>query len=95
MTERIKRTLAVCRDRLLRDGSCATSFGVVSAGHPLLAAGQALDAVLQQAEREDWNAEASRLAAHRAMGALEVVATRFEQFREHEAYQALLEIAYS
>lgn len=97
MTDQSLRVLEHARDRLRRDGVAASQFLVVGLGTRMLAAATAIDEVLER-----WRGVASggerdglRLAAHRALGALEVVSTRMQVMREGEAYSVLVGVAYS
>jgi hypothetical protein len=92
MTERSVLVLERTRDALLSAGADAIRF--VSLGVQLLAAGHALDAVIVECRAQPFGTPSLRLAAHRAMGALEVLFTRMDEFRNPEAYQVLLDIAY-
>ena len=94
MTERSAVVLEIARNELLRSGEEAAGFAVMSAGFPLLRAGRALDAVLDLHRQRPEDRSALRVAAHRAIGALETAFTRLQQVRHPEAYQVLLDIAY-
>ena len=92
MTERSILVLERTRDELQRHGASAVRF--IPFGHQLLAAAGAVDAVIAECRAQPFATPNLRLAAHRAMGALEVLFTRGEELRHPEAYQVLLDIAY-
>lgn len=95
MTERAMVILELARNELLRSGEDAANFAVLSVGFPLLRAGQALDAVLTAHRTCPQDRDALRRSAHTALGALEVAFTYTKRLRHGEAYQVLLDIAYS
>ncbi|HRN51885.1 MAG TPA: hypothetical protein PK788_00145 [Gemmatimonadaceae bacterium] len=95
MTERSTVILELARNELLGSGEDAASHAVLSVGFPLLRAGRALDEVLAVHRATPDDRAALQRAAHRAIGALEAAYGRLQRVRHVEAYQVLLNIAYS
>lgn len=92
MTERTVLVLERTRDELRSAGESAVRF--IPFGNQLLAAAVAVDAVIAECRAQPFATNELRLAAHHAMGALEVLFTRGTELRHPEAYQVLLDIAY-
>lgn len=92
MTEHSVAVLERTRDELRMHGESAIRF--IPFGHQLLAAAAALDEVLAECATMPFSTPSLRLAAHRAMGALEGVFMRRSELRHPEAYQVLLDLAY-